>query len=150
MSKIQIMLAIVLVLTIVALFLPWLNATTVVGGERVATINRGYDYIVPLAPYTAPVAVLCVIGLVLSAYSFKAETKVRKLNVIAGVLIIVGVIAAFAYTTAAAMGAARGGLGGSINVSGSYGMGLTILFGFLMIIFGALAKPRPSWEQHDR
>ena len=144
MSKIQIALAIVLVLSIVALFLPWLTANVVVGGQDRSTVNHGYDYVVPRAPYSAPVAVLCVIGFTLSAYSFKATAKVRKLNVIGGILILAGVIAAFAYTTAAAMGQAGGGLNYSVNVSANYGMGLTILFGFLMIVFGARARPKAT------
>ena len=143
MSKTQIILAIVLVLTIVALFLPWVTAEVAIDSEYVSTINHGYNYIVPGgAPYAAPMAILCVIGFILSAYSFKATNKIRKLNVIAGILIFIGPIAAFAYTTIAAMAAASGG--GSVSVSGAYGMGLEILFGILMIIFGARAKPKTA------
>ncbi len=145
MSKTQIILAIVLVLTIVALFLPWVKAEVAIGSEYVSTINHGYNYIVPGgAPYAAPMAILCVIGFILSAYSFKATNKIRKLNVIAGILIFIGPIAAFAYTSGAAMAEASGAVSASISVSGAYGMGLEILFGILMIIFGARAKPKTA------
>lgn len=146
MSKTQIILAIVLVLTIVALFLPWVTAEVAIDSEYVSTTNYGYNYIVPGgAPYAAPMAILCVIGFILSAYSFKATNKIRKLNVIAGILIFIGPIAAFAYTSGAAMAEASGAVGSaSINVSGAYGMGLEILFGILMIIFGARAKPKTA------
>lgn len=143
MSKTQIILAVVLVLTIVALFLPWVTAEVAIDSEYVSTINHGYNYIVPGgAPYAAPMAILCVIGFILSAYSFKATNKIRKLNVIAGILIFIGPIAAFAYTSGAAMSELGGG--GSVSVSGAYGMGLEILFGILMIIFGARAKPKTA------
>lgn len=145
MSKTQIILAIVLVLTIVALFLPWVTAEVAIDGEYVSTTNHGYNYIVPGgAPYAAPMAILCVIGFILSAYSFKATNKIRKLNVIAGILIFIGPIAAFAYTSGAAVAAASGAGIASISVSGAYGMGLEILFGILMIIFGARAKPKTA------
>jgi len=100
MSRGQIVLAILLLLSIVSCFLPWLTAKVIIGEEDRSTTNYGYDYIVPLgARYSAPVAILGVIGFILSAYSFKAIERVRMLNVIAGILILVGAIAAFAYTT---------------------------------------------------
>ena len=145
MSKTQIILAIVLALTIVALFLPWVAAEVAVDSEYVSTTNYGYNYIVPQgAPYAAPMAILCVIGFILSAYSFKATNKIRKLNVIAGILILIGPIAAFAYTSGTAMAEASGAFSASVSVSGAYGMGLEILFGILMIIFGARAKPKTA------
>lgn len=145
MSKTQIILAIVLVLTIVALFLPWVTAEVAIDSEYVSTTNYGYNYVVsPGAPYAAPMAILCVIGFILSVYSFKATNKIRKLNVIAGILIFIGPIAAFAYTSGAAMAEASGAGSASISVSGAYGMGLEILFGILMIIFGARAKPKTA------
>jgi len=138
MSKTQIILAAVLVLAIVALFLPWVSVEVAVDSQYVSTTNYGYNYIVPRgAPYTAPLAILCVIGLILSAYSFKARDKIGKLNVIAGILVLVGPIAAFAYTSVTAMAEASGAVSSSVSVSGAYGMGLEILFGVLMIIFGA-------------
>lgn len=142
MSKIQIILAIVLVLTIVALFLPWVEASVTVGAVEHSTTNYGYNYIVPGgALYAAPVGILCVIGFILSAYSFKARNKIRKLNIIAGILILVGVIAAFVYTTSAAMSEPGAS---SVSVSGAYGMGLEVLFAILVIIFGAFAKPKTA------
>lgn len=144
MSRIQIMLIVVLVLAIVGLFLPWVGMSGTVGGLDGSTTNYGYNYIVPGgAPYAAPLAILCVIGFILSAYSFKATNKIRKLNVIAGILILVGPIAAFAYSSSAAMAEALS-VGGSIHLSGAYGMGLEVLFGILMIIFGARAKPKTA------
>jgi len=131
-------LAILLLLSIVSCFLPWLTAKVIIGEEDRSTTNYGYDYIVPLgARYSALVAILGVIGFILSAYSFKAVEKVRTLNVVAGILILVGAIAAFAYTTSAA----AGGFNYSINVWAEYGMGLEALFGFLMLIVGARTKP---------
>jgi len=145
MSKGQIVLAILLLLSIISCFLPWLTAKVVIGEEDRSTTNYGYDYIIPLgARYSAPVAILGVIGFILSAYSFKAVERVRMLNVIAGVLILVGAIAAFAYTTSAAMAEATGSLSYSINVWAEYGMGLEALFGFLMIIVGARTKPEAA------
>lgn len=149
MSKTQIILAAVLVLSIVAFLLPWVTANVLVDGEHRWATNHGYDYIFPGAEYAGPAAILCVIGFALSAYSFKARNKIRKLNVIAGILILVGVLAAFAYTAGAAM-AGIGGTGSyAVHVEGRYGMGLEILFGFLMIIFGARARPPLTHSSED-
>lgn len=71
-------------------------------------------------------------------------TRQSKAPVIAGVLILVGAIAAFAYTTSAAMAEATGSFNYSINVWAEYGMGLEALFGFLMIIVGARTKPEAA------
>ena len=142
MTKGQIVLAILLLLSIVSCFLPWLSADVRIDGEETSTTNYGYDYIIPLgAPYTTPVAILSVIGFVLSAYSFKATERIKKLNVVAGILILIGAIAAFAYSSNAAFAEASGSLSYSISVLGEYGMGLEALFGFLMIIVGARTEP---------
>jgi hypothetical protein len=146
MTKGQIVLAILLLLSIVSCFLPWLTASVSVDGEdrSRSTTNYGYQYLVPMGVlYTAPVAILSIIGFVLSAYSFKATEKVRRLNMVAGVMILVGAIAAFAYTFTAALGEANGSLSllsFSVNVSADYGMGLELLTGFLMIIV--------AWRTH--
>jgi hypothetical protein len=145
MEKTQTILAILLVLSIVSCFLPWITANVRIGGEDRSSTNYGYEYIVPLGTrYTAPVAILSVLGFILSAYSFKATQRIRMLNVIAGILILVGAIAAFAYTFSAAIAEATGSLNYSVNVLGEYGMGLEALFGFLMLIFGARAKPKTA------
>jgi len=142
------LLAIVLVLSIVACFLPWLKMdAAILGEEQIKRDIYGYDYIVPLgAPYTAPVAILSVIGFILSAYSFKRIQRIRILNVVAGILILVGVIASFGYTASVAF-ADVFEKGGSFNAWGDYGMGLEALFGLLMIIIGALQKPRVLMKQ---
>jgi len=109
MEKAQTILAILLVLSIVSCFLPWITAKVTIDGEDRSTTNYGYEYIVPLgARYTAPVAILGVLGFILSAYSFKATQRIRMLNVIAGILILIGAIAAFAYTFSAAIAEATG------------------------------------------
>jgi len=145
MSKTQIILAVVIVLAIVALFLPWVEVEVAVDSEYVSNTNYGYNYIVPQgAPYVAPMAILCVIGFILSAYSFKATNKIRKLNVIAGILIFIGPIAAFAYTSGTALTEASGAFSASISVVVAYGMGLEILFGIIMIILGVRAKPKTA------
>lgn len=145
MSKGQIVLAILLLLSIVSCFLPWLTASVSVDGEDRSTANYGYHYIVPMGVrYTAPVAILSIIGFVLSAYSFNATEKVRRLNMVAGVMILVGAIAAFAYTFSAALGEATGSLDFSVNVSADYGMGLEILTGFLMIIVAWRTHPETA------
>jgi hypothetical protein len=145
MEKGQTILAILLLLSIISCFLPWLTAKVVIDGEDRSTTNYGYQYIIPLGVrYTAmPMAILNVIGFILSAISFKAIERIRTLNVIAGILIMIGVALAFAHTLSAAMTAATGASRGySIFVSAEYGMGLEALFGFLMIIAGALVKPK--------
>jgi hypothetical protein len=144
MEKGQTILAILLLLSIISCFLPWLTAKVVIDGEDRSTTNYGYQYIIPLGVrYTAmSMAILNVIGFILSAISFKAIERIRTLNVIAGILIMIGVALAFAHTLSAAMTAATGAWGYSIFVSAEYGMGLEALFGFLMIIAGALVKPK--------
>lgn len=141
--RLILILAILLLLSIISCFLPWLKMDAAVVGE--VPIKRdiyGYDYIVPLgAPYTAPIAILNIIGFILSAYSFKRIRRIRILNVVAGILILVGVIASFGYTTSVAS-ADVSGKGGSFNAWGDYGMGLEALFGFLLMIVGALLKPK--------
>lgn len=145
MEKTQIILAILLVLSVISCFLPWMTADVTIGGQDRSSTNYGYEYIVPLGTrYTAPVAILSVLGFVLSAYSFRATQRIRMLNVIAGILILVGVIGAFAYTFSAAIAEATGSFNYSVNVFGEYGMGLEALFGFLMLIFGARAKPKTT------
>lgn len=142
------LLASVLVLSIIACFLPWLKMdAAVVGEEPIKRDIYGYDYIVPLgAPYTAPVAILNVIGFILSGYSFKRIRRIRMLNVLAGLLILVGVATSFGYTTSVAFAVVLD-KGGSFHAWGDYGIGLEALLGFLMIIAGALYYfrfPKPT------
>jgi len=141
----KMLLAFVLVLSIIVCFLPWLKMDAAITGEE--PIKReiyGYDYIAPLgAPYTAPVAILNIIGFILSAYSFKQTKRIKMLNVVAGILILVGVAASFGYTTSVAF-ADVSNKGGSFNAWGDYGMGLEALLGFLMIIIGVKQKPGPE------
>jgi len=162
MSKGQTVLAILLLLSIVSCFLPWITAKVRINGADHSTTNYGYDYIVPLgAPYTTSVSILNVLGFILSAFSFKvwqriarlspeekdteqgiqetfkATRRIRRLNAIAGILILIGVIAAFIYTSDAAIAKATGSVSYSVSVSAEYGMGLEALFGFLLIIIGA-------------
>jgi hypothetical protein len=142
--KRQMPLVILLLLSIVSCFLPWLGAKVIIDGVDMSTTNYGFEYIIPLgAPYTTPVAILSVIGFALSAYSFKATERIKKLNVVAGILILIGAIAAFAYTSSAAIAEATGSYSYSMSVDvwAEYGMGLEVLFGFLMIIVGARTKP---------
>jgi len=116
-----------------------------IGDEEHSTTNYGIHYIIPMGVrYTAPTAILSVIGFVLSAYSFKATESVRKLNIIAGVMMLLGVIAAFIYTFNAAIGEATGSSSFSVNVSAEYGMGLEILFGFLIIVVAFRTKPETA------
>jgi len=56
------------------------------------------------------------------------------------ILILVGVIASFGYTTTVAF-ADVFDKGGSFSAFGDYGMGLEALLGLLMIIIGAKQKP---------
>jgi len=139
------LLALVLVLSIIACFLPWLKMDAdITGKEPIERDIYGYDYIVPLGvPYTAPVAILNVIGFILSAYSFKWIQRTKMLNVVAGILILVGAMASFGYTTSVAF-ADVSNKGGSFHAWGEYGMGLEALLGFLMIIIGAKQKPKAS------
>lgn len=147
MEKRQTLLATLLLLGVVACFLPWLKMdAAIVGEEPIERDIYGYDYIVPLgAPYTAPVAILNVIGFILSVYSFKRIQRIRMLNVVAGILILVGVVASFGYTTTVAF-ADIAGKGGSFHASGDYGMGLEALLGLLIIITGAL-KSKASFRK---
>jgi hypothetical protein len=148
MERKQIVLAILLLVSIISCFLPWLTADVTIDGEARSTTSSGYEYIIPLgALYTAPVAILCVIGFILSAYSFRATQRTKMLNIIAGVLILIGVFAAFSYTSSVALGEATGSYNFSINVLFEYGLGLEALFGFLILIFGASAKAKPSQTQ---
>jgi fluoride ion exporter CrcB/FEX len=145
MSKGQMVLAVLLLLSIVSCFLPWLTAKVTVDGEDRSTTNQGYQYIIPLgARYTIPIAIINIVGILLSVYSFKATENVRKLNIIAGILMLVGAIGAFAYTFSAALGEAGGSSNISVDVSAEYGIGLQILSGFLMIIVGWRTERAPE------
>lgn len=116
MKKSQTILTVFLLLSIIAFFLPWLNARVLIDGEDRSTTNYGYHYIIPLgARYTAPVAILCFIGFILSAYSLKETGKVRILNVLAGSLILIGAISAFFYTSSAALDEVAGRRRGMIS-----------------------------------
>jgi len=138
MGKVQIALAILLLASVVSCFLPWLWAEVTHDEVNWSSTNYGYHYIIPLgAIHTAPVAILNVIGFILSAYSFKATERSKELNLIAGILIIIGAIAAFAYTATAAMAEVAGSLRSSVHVGPEYGLGLEALFGLLIIIVGA-------------
>ena len=137
-SKAQIFVIVLLALSIVACLLPWVTANVSTEEQDIATTNSGYEYIVPLgAKYSAPVAILSVIGFVLIAYSFKATDRARMLIVLGGILIIVGAAAAFIYTTSAAMSDTSGSLSYSVDVEGRYGMGLGVILGILTIVVGA-------------
>jgi len=142
-------LVILLLLSIISCFLPWITAKVIIGGEDRSTTNYGNQYIIPLgARYTVPVAILSVIGFILLAYSFKATQRIHMLRVIAGILILIGAIAAFAYTFSAAIAEATGALRYSISVWPEYGMGLEALFGLLMLIVGAWgARPMISLKR---
>jgi hypothetical protein len=125
--------------------MPWLTVRVSIGGEERSTTNYGYHYMIPMGVrYAAPTAILSVIGFVLSAYSFKATESVRKLNIIAGAMMVVGVMAAFIYTFTAAIGEATGSSSFSVNVSAEYGMGLIILFSFLIIVVAFRTKPETT------
>ena len=144
LSKGQIVLIVLVALSIVACFLPWLTARVEVAYQDtpttvMTTTISGYEYIAPLgAKYTAPVAILSVIGFVLIAYSFKDTKRERMLIALGGTLILAGAIAAFGYTsatvTSAAMADYTGYLSLLVRVDGQYGMGLEVLFGILIII----------------
>jgi len=137
-SKAQLLVIGLLALSIVACLLPWVTANVNTEEQNISTTNRGYEYIAPLgAKYTAPVAILSVIGFVLVAYSFKATDRVKTLIVLGGILILVGAVAAFIYTSSAAMSDTSGSMSYSVGVEGRYGMGLEVLLGILTIIVGA-------------
>lgn len=132
----QVMLAILL-LGVIALFLPWLNASVIIGGYDRSTLNYGYHYIIPLnTRYAAPTAIANVLGFMLFAYSFKKPQKARSLSILAGTLVIVGVIASFSYTYSATLAEITGATYHSISGRLDYGMGLEALSGFLMIMAG--------------
>jgi hypothetical protein len=145
MGKVHVVLAVLLVLSIASCFLPWVTANVAIDGEAWLTTNYGYQYIIPLgAQYTAPVATLSVFGFFLSVYSYRMKRRTRMLNLMAGVLILIGAVAAFAYTFSSAIAQATGSSTYSYSVSvwGEYGMGLEALLGFLVIIAGARTKPQ--------
>ena len=137
-SKAQILVIVLLALSIVACLLPWVTANVNTEEQNISTTNRGYEYIAPLgAKYTAPVAILSVIGFLLIAYSLMATDRAKMLIVLGGILILVGAAAAFAYTTSVAMSDTSGSLSYSVSVDGRYGMGLEVVLGILTIIVGA-------------
>lgn len=145
MRKGQIVVVIFLVLSIVACFLPWVTANVETDDLNISTTNSGYEYVVPLgAEYTAPVAILSVIGFVLIAYSFKATDTARMFIVLGGILILVGAVAAFMYTSSAAMSDSSGSLSYSVSVEGRYGMGLEVLLGTLALIVGVRTESESS------
>jgi hypothetical protein len=135
--KEHIVLVVLIVLSIVACFLPWVTANVGTEDQTISTTNSGYEYMAPLgAKYTAPVAILSVIGFVLIAYSFRDTDRERMLIVLGGILILFGVVAAFMYTSSAAMSDTSGSLSYSVDVEGQYGMGLEVLFSIVIIIVG--------------
>ena len=137
-SKAQILVIVLLALSIVACLLPWVTANVNTEYQNTSTTNRGYEYIAPLgAKYTAPVAILSVIGFLLIAYSLMATDRVKMLIVLGGILILVGAAAAFIYTSSAAMSDTSGSMSYSVSVEGRYGMGLEVVLGILTIIVGA-------------
>jgi hypothetical protein len=137
----QLLVIVLLALSIVACLLPWVTANVRTEEQNISTTNYGYEYIAPLgAKYAAPVAILNVIGFLLVVYSFKATERTRMLNVIGGVLVLVGAVAAFYYTSMSALADVRGSLNYSVSVGGRYGMGLEVLFGILIIIVGARTR----------
>lgn len=141
----QIVVVVLLVLSIVACFLPWVSANVETEDLNISTTNSGYEYMAPLgAEYTAPVAILSVIGFILIAYSFKATDRARMLIVLGGILILVGAVAAFMYTSSAAMSDTSGSLSYSVSVEGRYGMGLEVLLGVLTLIVGVRTESESS------
>lgn len=157
MERDRILLAILLLLSVISCFLPWFTTKVTArhpwrDEEYTSTYtNYGYDYIIPLgARYTAPVAILNVIGFILSAYSFKATERIRKLNVRAGVLILVGAIAAFAYTLYAYITEPLTIALVTYELWPEYGLGLEAFFGFLMIIVGRRCLKDYSCQENFR
>jgi len=145
-SEARLTMVILLLLGVAACFLPWVSAEVVIlGVTDQSTTNSGYEYIVPLgASYTAPLAVLAVIGFAILAYSLtldesdsRGERRIRMLGVIAGILVQVGAMAAFVYTLTQAAAEPAGGTSYSVEVTSRYGMLFEGLFGFLIMI-GAL------------
>lgn len=145
-------LVIVLLLSsVAACFLPWITARNTAvweyGSVNKSTTNFGYQYIIPTgATWAAPVGVLNVAGYIISIYSLKATQKFRKLNVIAGLFIIIGAAAAYVSTFLAMVAEVEGHiacniLGGNIVIQAEYGIILEVLSGFLMIIAGIRSKP---------
>jgi hypothetical protein len=143
--KAQMMVVTLLALSVVACFLPWMTANVETEDQNISTTNSGYEYIVPLgAKYTAPVAILSVIGFVLIAYSFMAIDKARMLIVLGSILVLVGAVAAYIYTSSAAMSDTSGSLSYSVLVEGRYGLGLEVLFGILTLVVGVRTESESS------
>ena len=129
----------ILLLGVIALFLPWLNVSAIIDGYDRSALNYGYHYIIPFnTRYAAPTAIANVLGLILFAYSFKKPQKIRSLNILAGALILVGVIGSFLFTSTAILADPVGAVTWSIYVRPEYGMIAEALFGFLMILLGIL------------
>ncbi|UCE29398.1 MAG: hypothetical protein JSV85_01305 [Candidatus Bathyarchaeota archaeon] len=145
MRRAVILLIIVLSMSVISCFLPWLRLDAAIGGEeRIIRDIYGFDYVAPLgAPYTAPVAILNVVGFILSAYSFKQTKKIKMLNAAAGILILIGIVASFSYTTTVGSADATN-RGGTIDFGVQYGMGLEALFGLLVIAVGARCARPPK------
>lgn len=142
MERRQIILAVVLLFSVTTYFLPWFTAKVSFNGEILTEASYGYYYVVPIVtPYFVPTGVFCVIGLVLSTISFKRMRRFQLLNIIAGILILLGTISSFVYTfNVAASKVPSDSISWSVNVWGEYGMGLMFLFGLLIAIIGAFQK----------
>jgi len=115
-------LAIVFILNVIAYFLPWV----IVNGE----VYTGWQFTVP---FGAP----CIIGFILSALSFKLRHRIRLLNIIAGILIFLGVIGSMTSIALAR------GIFVPFAQTISMGSGITLEFflGIILIIVGALQTP---------
>lgn len=142
MEKRQIILAIVLLLSATTYFLPWFTVQVSFNGEVWTETSYGYYYVVPfVAPYTVSVGVLCVMGFILSAISFKLRQRFELLNIAAGIFILIGVAGSFIYTFSVAFsGVSPGKTSWSVNVWGEYGTGLMFLSGLLIAAIGAIQK----------
>jgi len=142
MERRQIILAVVLLFSVATYFLPWFTAKVSFNGEVLTETSYGYYYVVPIVtPYFVPTGVFCVIGLVLSTISFKRMRRFQLLNIIAGILTLLGTISSFVYAfNVAASKVPSDSISWSVNVWGEYGMGLMFLFGLLIATIGAFQK----------
>ena len=140
-GKSQIARLVIMTLATLALFLPWINVRVSTLNEQLSSRNYGYHYMVPSeAALVAPLALLSLGGIIIAAISIKASNKIRLFCLLGGLLIIGGVAASFAYTLSSAMSRVSGSSSFSVDVFAEYGAGLEILFAFLLMASGVLAR----------